>query len=587
VRLFRVLPLKSHLQKLIYTALDQLELNDSVIPSSTNIQIEKTRDEGHGNFASNIAMVLAKSVDKNPCDLANNIVEHIPKSDLIYKVEVADPGFINFFLDQNAYLNIVKEIISRQETYGHTEYGQNESILIEFVSANPTGPLHVGHGRGAAYGAAVANLLNAVGYRVDKEYYVNDAGRQMDILALSIWLRYLQLCNIKLIYPEQAYQGKYINSIANNLFSEHGDYLKSEVNLPPLETESNVETYLDELINLAKTQLGNDNYELIFNTGLNEILKEIRTDLEEFGVTYDKWIFEKSMIINDQINACITKLKNNNYIYEKDGAQWFNSSKLGDEKDRVVVRDNGQTTYFASDIAYHNSKIERGYSKIIDIWGADHHGYIARVKAALEALSHDSEKLVILLVQFVSLYRGNEKLQMSTRSGQYITLKELLQEVGKDATRFFYIMRKSEQHLDFDLELAKSESIENPVYYIQYAHARICSVLIQLIDKGFHYDPDQTMGDLTLLTDVHEKAIMTRLTQYSEILHTAAVNYEPHQLGYFLRNLANDFHTYYNACQFLVDDNELRNARVTLIYATRQIIRNGLELLGVSAPESM
>jgi len=587
VRLFRVLPLKSHLQKLIYTALDQLELNDSVIPSSTNIQIEKTRDEGHGNFASNIAMVLAKSVDNNPRDLANNIVEHIPKSYLIYKVEVAGPGFINFFLDQNAYLNIVKEIISRQETYGHTEYGQNESILIEFVSANPTGPLHVGHGRGAAYGAAVANLLNAVGYRVDKEYYVNDAGRQMDILALSIWLRYLQLCNIKLIYPEQAYQGEYINSIANNLFSEHGDYLKSEVNLPPLETESNIETYLDELINLAKTQLGSDNYELIFNTGLNKILKEIRTDLEEFGVTYDKWIFEKSMIINDQINACITKLKNNNYIYEKDGAQWFNSSKLGDEKDRVVVRDNGQTTYFASDIAYHNSKIERGYSKIIDIWGADHHGYIARVKAALEALSHDSEKLVILLVQFVSLYRGNKKLQMSTRSGQYITLKELMQEVGKDATRFFYIMRKSEQHLDFDLELAKSESIENPVYYIQYAHARICSVLIQLIDKGFHYDPDQTMGDLTLLTDIHEKAIMTRLAQYPEILHTAAVNYEPHQLGYFLRDLANDFHTYYNARQFLVDNNELRNARVTLIYATRQIIRNGLELLGVSAPESM
>ena len=587
MQLFGEISLKQQLQIIIFDAIERLSQDDITPQTADKIQIEKTRDKQHGDFSSNIAMVLAKAIDKNPRELAVIIAQNITRSDLIDRVEVAGPGFINLFLTQKAYHFVINEILTKEDKFGYSDYGQAESILIEFVSANPTGPLHIGHGRGAAYGEAVANLLKAIGYHVDKEYYVNDAGRQMDILTLSIWLRYLEIHKIKIDFPEQAYKGEYVIHIASELKSEKGNTLLRDVSVFESNSEANLDKQLDNAIKFIKSELDEKEYEYIQTFGLNKILEDIRTDLEEFGITYDNWFSERTLLNTNQINECVQQLQSHGYIYEQDGAQWFRSSELGDEKDRVIIRANSQSTYFASDIAYHKNKLDRNYNKIIDIWGADHHGYIARVKAALKAMDEDPEKLEILLVQFASLYRGKEKVQMSTRSGQFVTLKELREEIGNDAARFFYVMRKNEQHLDFDLELAKSESNDNPVYYIQYAHARICSVLKQLNEKGFSYTAKKTTGDLALLKEQHELDLLTRLAQYPEIVYSAATNYAPHQISYYLRDLANEFHTYYNACQFLVDDESLRNARITLICSVRQVIRNGLSLLGVSAPETM
>jgi len=587
VQLFGEKSLKHQLQIIVFDALKQLSLDDVTPQTTDEIQVEKTRDKQHGDFSSNIAMVLAKAIDRNPRELAEKIAQYIKSSDLIDRVEVAGPGFINFFLKQNAYHFVINEILTQEEKFGNSDYGQAESILIEFVSANPTGPLHIGHGRGAAYGEAVANLLKATGNHVDKEYYVNDAGRQMDILTLSIWLRYLEIHKIKINFPEQAYKGEYVIHIASELKSEKGNSLLRDISTLESESETDLEKQLDNAIKFIKSELDEKEYDYVLDLGLKIILRDIHTDLEEFGITYDNWFSERELLNTNQINECVEQLQSHGYIYEQGGAQWFRSSELGDEKDRVIIRDNGQSTYFASDIAYHKTKFDRGYTKVIDIWGADHHGYIARVKAALKAMDENPEKLEILLVQFATLYRGKEKIQMSTRSGQFITLKELREEIGNDAARFFYVIRKNEQHLDFDLELAKSESNDNPVYYIQYAHARICSVLKQLNEKGFNYTAKETTGDLTLLKVQHELDLLTRLAEFPEIVYSAATNYAPHQISYYLRDLANEFHTYYNACQFLVDDESLRNARITLICSVRQVIRNGLSLLGVSAPETM
>jgi arginyl-tRNA synthetase len=587
VQLFGDISLKHQLQNIVFDALEQLSLDDVTPQTADIIQIEKTRDKQHGDFSSNIAMVLAKAIEKNPRELADKIAQSITSSDLIERVEVAGPGFINFFLTQKAYHFVINEILTEEDKFGYSDFGQAESVLIEFVSANPTGPLHIGHGRGAAYGEAVANLLKATGYHVDKEYYVNDAGRQMDILILSIWLRYLEIHKIKIDFPEQAYKGEYIIHIASELKSEKGNILIRDISALESKSEADFDKQLDNAIKFLKLELDEEEYEYVLDLGLNKILEDIRTDLEEFGITYDNWFSERELLNTNLINECVQQLQSHSHIYEQEGAQWFRSSELGDEKDRVIIRDNGQSTYFASDIAYHKAKFDRGYSKIIDIWGADHHGYIARVKAALKAMDEEPEKLEILLVQFASLYRGKEKVQMSTRSGQFVTLKELREEIGNDAARFFYVMRKNEQHLDFDLELAKSESNDNPVYYIQYAHARICSVLKQLNEKGFNYTVKKTIGDLALLKEPHELDLLTLLAQFPEIVHSSATNYAPHQVCYYLRDLAYAFHTYYNACQFLVDNESLRNARITLICSVRQVIRNGLALLGVSAPETM
>lgn len=581
--------MKKQIQLLLTEALTRLS-SERNIPATeqVSIQIENSRDPAHGDFATNIAMVLAKLAKCNPRELANDIIKHLPDSEVLEKTELAGPGFINFFLKPNAYHSIIKDIFDQSDRYGDSDIGQNTPTLIEFVSANPTGPLHIGHGRGAAYGAAVANLLKRAGFDVSCEYYINDAGRQMDILAVSIWLRYLQKCDQDIPFPDNGYKGDYINDIAENLFKQHNDrFLNGTDTLLVLFDEPDAETKIDKLVNFCVATLGKENYQIIFDAGLDSILTTIKEDLQGFGVEFDNWFSERSLVEENTVAKCIDKLTGNNWVYEKDGAKWFASSKFGDEKDRVLIRENGQATYFASDIAYHLSKVERGYKKIIDIWGADHHGYIARVKGSMQALGLSEDLLEVLLVQFATLYRGKEKLQMSTRSGEFITLKELQDEVGKDAARFFYIMRKSEQHLDFDLELAKSQSNDNPVYYIQYAHARICSVFRQLSDKGYTYDRKTGISDLSVLIEPHEIRLLRNLVRYPDVIENAAIAYEPHQLAYYLKDLANDFHAYYNANQFLVEDNSIRNARLALIDANKQVIQNGLSLLGVNAPEVM
>ena len=582
--------MKKQLQALLDQSLRVLESEGMVIAVKKNdIKIEFSRDPSHGDFASNLAMILAKTHNCNPRELANRITENLPKSDLIKRTEIAGPGFINFFLNQNSYQSVVLDILEKGDAYGNSKIGDNQSTLIEFVSANPTGPLHIGHGRGAAYGAAIVNLLKKTGFNIHCEYYVNDSGRQMDILTVSTWIRYLQQHDKEICFPESAYKGNYIidiaadlkNKYANKFVTPHKDILDL------LDKKEEADIKIDKLIKHCASILGMENYRLILETCLDSILSSIKNDLSEFGVEFNNWYSEYSLLKNNSVNQCIAKLNDRSWVYQKDGAEWFRSSKLGDEKDRVLVRENGQKTYFASDIAYHLSKFERGYKKIINIWGADHHGYIERVKASMKALDYPPEAITILLVQFATLFRGKEKLQMSTRSGEFITLKELIKEVGKDAARFFYIMRKNEQHLDFDLELAKSESNDNPVYYIQYAHARICSVFRQMNEKGYTFFQSKKLSDLSTLTEDHEIKLLRSLAKYPDVIESAAVSFEPHQLAYYLKDLANDFHTYYNVNQFLVEDDLIRNARLSLIDATRQVIRNGLLQLGVSSPEEM
>ena len=426
-----------------------------------------------------------------------------------------------------------------------------------------------------------------------REYYINDAGRQMDILATSVWLRYLELCGEKFDFPVNGYKGDYVYDIGATLHRENGDKYRHASaklfeNVPADEPKGgDKETHIDALIERAKSLLGPATYRQVFDLGLNVILDDIRKDLEEFGVSYDQWFSERALVEDGAANRAIERLKKSGHVYEKEGALWFRSTDYGDEKDRVVVRENGQKTYFAHDIAYHMDKLERGYDQVIDIWGADHHGYVPRIKAALAAIGDDPERLHVLLVQFAILYKGGERMQMSTRSGEFVTLRELRHEVGNDAARFFYVLRKCEQHMDFDLDLAKSQSNDNPVFYVQYAHARIHSVFRQMKEKGFAHDPANGDRNLARLTEPHERALIERLARYPEVLEAAATAYEPHQVAYYLRELAYDFHTYYGAHTFLVDDAAVRDARLNLIVATRQVIANGLKLLGVSSPETM
>ena len=586
--------MKQQVKDLLGNALERLAA-DGLLPATglPNVQVERTRDPSHGDFSSNAAMVLAKQARTKPRDLAARLVEALPASASIERVEIAGPGFINFFLAPAAYLSLVPRILAAGPAYGRSNQGAGKRVQVEFVSANPTGPLHVGHGRGAAYGAVVADLLAAMGFDVHREYYVNDAGRQMDILATSVWLRYLELCGEELPFPSNGYKGDYVWDIAAALHREHGDDYRHVVGkvfegVPPDEPDGgDKETHVDALIERARHLLGDNRYRLVFELGLNRILDDIRDDLSLFGVDYDEWYSERSLTESGAVNKAIERLRDAGHLYEREGALWFRSSGFGDEKDRVLVRENGQSTYFASDIAYHMDKLERGFERVIDVWGADHHGYVPRVKAALTALGDDPDKLDVLLVQFAILYRGGEKVQMSTRSGEFVTLRQLRKEVGKDAARFFYVMRRCEQHLDFDLDLAKSQSADNPVYYVQYAHARVCSVLRQAADKGLAVDPSPGETNLELLVEAHEQALLRTLSRYPEVVEAAAFTEEPHQLTHYLRELANDFHTYYNAHQFLVDDQRLRDARIKLILAVRQVLRNGLDLLGVSAPPSM
>jgi arginyl-tRNA synthetase len=586
--------MKTEIAQLVESALQSLV--DQGVLAADAVRppvIERARDPEHGDFATNAAMVNSKAAGINPRQLAEQLVAAIPAADFISEVSIAGPGFINFRVASDAQSAIVERILSEGEQFGRSTIGEQKKVQVEFVSANPTGPLHVGHGRGAAYGSVVADLLEAVGFDVDREYYVNDAGRQMDILGTSVWLRYLELAGEELTFPSNGYKGDYVWDIAATLHRDKGDAIRfasSEVfaDIPADEPAGgDKEEHIDALIDRAKALLGKDGYREVFDLGLNVILDDIRDDLGLFGVRYENWYSERSLVESGKVEAVIEKLKAAGHLYEKGGAWWFKSTDFGDEKDRVVVRDNGQTTYFASDIAYHLEKFERGYDRVIDVWGADHHGYVPRVKAAIQAMGGNPEQLDVLLVQFAILYEGGERKQMSTRSGEFVTLRELRKDVGTDAARFFYIMRKCEQHLDFDLDLARSQSNENPVYYVQYAHARICSVFRQASEKGVNTQLSDGNTNLELLNESHEQSMMKALARYPEVLQNAAINSEPHQLTHYLRELANELHSYYNAHQFLVDDSNLTDARLKLITATRQVLLNGLKLIGISAPEKM
>jgi arginyl-tRNA synthetase len=585
--------MKYHIEQLIRRAIVELQQKEELSSEiEIPIYIERTRDKQFGDYACNIAMTLAKIADKKPRELAKLIVAHLPKSELVDEVSIAGPGFINFFITSSAYTAVVQKILTQKDDFGLTPI-EGKKINVEFVSANPTGPLHVGHGRGAAYGATLANLLQAAGCVVTREYMINDAGRQMDILAVSVWLRYLERLGASFTFPSNGYKGNYIYDIADVLQKEYKESLNRPIadvfyNVPADESidgSGDKEMHIDGLIKNAKDLLGAD-YNKVFDLGLRIILDDIRDDLQEFGVEFDIWFSERSLK-ESAIEAAIEKLRLGGHLYERDGALWFASIPFGDDKDRVMIRENGQTTYFASDVAYLQSKFERGYDELIYIFGADHHGYVHRLTAAAKALGYDPTRLKILLVQFATLYRGKEKVQMSTRSGSFITLRELREEIRNDAARFFYVLHKSEQHMDFDLELAKSKSESNPVYYIQYAYARICSVFRQLQEKNIHFDETLGLQHLQDLTEDAEKALLADLERYPEVLQQAALNDGPHQLANYLRELATDFHAYYNAYQFIKSESPLRDTRLCLIKAVKQVLHNGLKLLGVSAPEKM
>ncbi len=585
--------MKHHLEALVSQALNDLKSRGDLPAEATpSFVIERTKDKQHGDFACNAAMLLARVAKRKPRDIAAGLVAALPDSDQVAKVEIAGPGFINFFMTPSAFHGVIGTILEQGESYGQSTIGTGKRVQVEFVSANPTGPLHVGHGRGAAYGAVVANLLEATGHDVHREYYVNDAGRQMDILGTSVWLRYLGLCGEEFDFPSNGYKGDYVFDIAAVLHRVHGEALRHGADavfsgVPADAPAGDKEAHIDALIANAKKLLGEERYRTVFDLGLETITEDIRADLKEFGVVYEEWYSERSLTEEGAVDRIIERLQGSGHVYEKEGALWFRSSDYGDEKDRVLVRDNGQKTYFASDIAYHADKLERGFDRVIDVWGADHHGYVPRVKAALEALGDDPAKLDVLLVQFAVLYRGGEKVQMSTRSGEFVTLRELREEVGRDAARFFYVMRKCEQHMDFDLDLAKSQSTDNPVYYIQYAHARIHSVERQMRERNLSWNREQGLAGLAQLGESHEQDLLVALTRFPEVVEASALSEEPHQVVHYLRDLANGLHTYYNAHQFLVEEEALRDARLALIFAVRQVLANGLALLGVSAPEAM
>ena len=580
--------MKDAVAALFEQALDQL-IADNIINSIDRkpVQIENTRDPAHGDLATNVAMMHAKAAQIAPRALAEKLIEHLPASETIAAVDIAGPGFINIRLAKGAAFEPVVRCLTERDQYG-LHPTTNERVQVEYVSANPTGPLHVGHGRGAAYGATLVNLLKARGHQVEAEYYVNDAGRQMNILAVSVYLRYLETSGEDIVFPSAGYQGQYIAELGDTLHDNTGNSIAIAFHdlvkdVTP-DSETTKDAHIDGLIQNAKEALG-DRWNLPFNLALHSILDDIQDDLSEFGANFDQWFSEKSLVTSGEIDQAIATLEERGYLFEQDGALWFRSTDFGDDKDRVVRRDNGETTYFASDIAYIANKFSRGFDRIIYVWGADHHGYIVRIKAAAEALGFDPERLTIRLVQFAILYKEGERLQMSTRSGSFVTLRELRDDVGRDACRYFYVMRKADQHLDFDLSLATSQTKDNPVYYVQYAHARICRVLEGLNEIPF--DASRGLNHLTELTTQDELDLATAVGRFPEVVAKASDSLEAHLICYYLQELAADFHRWYNGTRLLVDDLQVRDARLALATAVQIIIRNGLDLLGVSAPRSM
>ena len=600
----------SDLCQLFDTAIHSLKqkgvlAEDFIVP----VQLTRTKDPAHGDFACNIALMGAKKVGKNPRELAQMILDALPKSGLIERAEVAGAGFINVFLNKQIKFAVLDEILQKKQNFGISDTHKGKRVQVEFVSANPTSSLHVGHGRGAAYGMSVANLLEATGFDVCREYYVNDAGRQMDILATSTYLRYLEKCGEPIVFPVNAYQGDYVADFGQALLDEFGekyrhsfeeviknvpdDAVFTEQNGEKIQLSGDKEAHIDGLIANTKRLLGKD-YDVFLQFALNNILDDIKEDLAEFGVTFENWYSEKSL--GDKIENALAVLDKNGYLYEKEGNIWFKSTLFGDEKDRVVKRANGLLTYFASDIAYHKDKFERGFDTVINVWGADHHGYIPRVKAGLSALGIDPNRLEVMLVQFVALYRGDEKVQMSSRSGQFVTLRQLREEVGNDAARFYYVARTPNIHMDFDLNLAKSQSKDNAVYYIQYAHARICRVLEKLSEFGLLVDLEIGKQNEDKF-DVKEGELIKVLSAYPDVILRAANAREPHILTNYLKDLAAQFHGWYDTSRILpkgLTDNTatgeelaIMQVRLRLSLAVKQVLANGLTLLGLSTPDTM
>jgi arginyl-tRNA synthetase len=573
-------------------------------------QLQRARDARYGDFSTNVALRAAPALGLKPRDFALALAQRIPAADLIARVDVAGPGFVNFTLAPAAYREELRSILARGAAYGAQPPGSRSRILVEYMSANPTGPLHVGHGRHAAYGATLANVLRHVGHSVEEEYYVNDAGRQMNILAASVWLRYAEELRAAIPFPPKCYQGEYVRDIGRELLELHGEELRGTPSAvaavaaaataaadaaaaaagaagtaAAARTDAAAEERLDEVIAAIQACLGEPKFRLVFDAALDSVLADIKDDLREFAVIPQRWFSERSSSTPAPSPPRSSSCASATCSMSKK-APWFRSTKFGDDKDRVVVRENGQHTYFASDLAYHLNKCQRGYDLLLNVLGADHHGYVPRIRAGLQAFGEAPERLEVQLVQFVVLYRGHTKVQMSTRTGEYVTLRELRNEVGNDAARFFYVSRSNDQHLEFDLDLAKSQSNDNPVYYVQYAHARVASMLERLREQGMYF-PDPATTDLAALSAPEEESLMRTLSRYPEVIELAAANRAPQHIVHYLREVAAEFHQYYNAHRVLIEEESLRNARLVLALATQRIIARALELLDVSAPTSM
>ena len=585
--------MKNDLIRILKTVLKQIGEENGIDFSNKKVSIQENKEKSHGDYASNLAMVIAKDLSQTPREVAEKICSLLPSEEWIEKVNIAGPGFINFYLKKDTHNEILLLIEESGRDFGRNNSGNGERVLIEYVSSNPTGPLHVGHGRGAAFGSVLSELLRCAGYKVDEEYYVNDHGRQMNILTISIWLRYLHQNGQELKFSKKGYQGVYVEQLAKQLAEEKGtkyNLKENESDLLELLEAQETEEDLDRLIEWGKSFL-KENFEEIREFSLRAIMSSIKEDLKLFGVNHNLWFNESSMYSNKidlpDIDKSIKLLSESGFLYEKEEALWFKSTEFGDDKDRVVKRANSDNTYFASDISYHLDKYDRGYDRIINVWGADHHGYLPRVSAAMEALGKSRDKLEVVFIQFANLLRNGEKVSMSTRGGEFIPLIELIEEVSSEAARFFYINRKADQHLDFDLDLAKSQTKDNPLYYIQYAHARICGVFETLKKEGMKLNQELGLDNLNLLNLDKEIEIQKMLLQYPEVISRAAKNSEPHLICYYLKDLSGLFHSYYNSERFLVDDEKLMNSRLFLLKGTKQVISNGLEILGIGAPESM
>lgn len=554
----------SALKALVWGALEAIAREKGKDPASLGeLHFERPKQENHGDWATNAAMQNCRPLGCKPRDLAEDIARRIGSDRRIRRVEVAGPGFINFYLSNLWMGDIVRDVLAAGSDYGRVDLGKGRKAQVEFVSANPTGPLHVGHGRGAAVGDVTGNILSFAGWNVEKEYYVNDAGLQMNILGRSTQSRYFELLGRpeKFPFPEESYKGRYIYDIAQEVVDARG--------------EEFLERPLEESLPFFRTYAA------------GRILEQIKNELGEFGVTFDNFFSEKSLYDRDLVAAAVQTLKEHGHLYEQDEALWFRSTEYGDDKDRVLMRSNGVPTYFTSDIAYHKEKFDRGFERVIDVWGADHHGYVPRMKAAIEALGYDPKKFTILLIQFVNLLRDGEQVKMSTRSGQFVELQEVVREVGVDAARYYFLMRRSDSHLDFDLELAKSQSADNPVYYVQYAHARLCSILQKAAEKGIAV-PGVSAFDPDVIATPEEKRLFTKLAQFPEEVGRAAADLEPHRIVSYVYELAGDFHSYYNnGGRILEESGALRDSHLLMVAAIRTVIANALRLLGISAPEKM